>query len=114
MAVLQKIVATLPSNTASPSAALLVLVLGVIATLALTLYRRHRASSELKLPFLRFEDGDDSRQRYATDSGTLFKIGYEKVSTYPRQSPAFSLPLFSFPGGGMCSAKRGHSVCFAG
>lgn len=55
------------------------LLLGATATLAWLLYRRYRASRELELPFLSFEDGDDSRQRYVTESGKLFKTGYAKV-----------------------------------
>ena len=73
MPVLHDFVATL--HTASGNAALL---LGATATLAVLIYRRYRAS-QLTIPFLKFEDGDDSRQRYVTDSGSLFKIGYEKV-----------------------------------
>lgn len=48
-------------------------------TLAITFYHRWRAS-RLRLPFLKFEDGDDSRQRYVQESGKLLKLGYEKVS----------------------------------
>jgi hypothetical protein len=68
--------------------ALSIVVLGIAALVAWVGRIRHRASRELKLPFLRFEDGDDSRQRYVTDSGTLFKIGYEK---YLKHGQAFKM-----------------------
>jgi len=71
-----------PANAASA------LFFGLTATLALFLYRRYKAAQELKIPFLKFEDGDDSRQRYATDSGTLFKIGYDK---YLKHGQAFAM-----------------------
>ncbi|KAK4235657.1 cytochrome P450 [Achaetomium macrosporum] len=68
--------------------ALSIVVLGIAAFVAWVGRIRHRASREVKLPFLRFEDGDDSRQRYVTDSGTLFKIGYEK---YLKHGQAFKM-----------------------
>ncbi|KAK0641430.1 cytochrome P450 [Cercophora newfieldiana] len=57
-------------------------------TLAWALRTRQKASRQLNLPFLAFEDGDDSRQRYVTDSGTLFKIGYER---YLKHGKAFKM-----------------------
>ncbi|KAK3369538.1 cytochrome P450 [Lasiosphaeria ovina] len=65
-----------------------IVILGIAAALAWAGLVRHKASRELKLPFLRFEDGDDSRQRYITDSGTLFKVGYDK---YLRYGQAFKM-----------------------
>ncbi|KAK0622525.1 cytochrome P450 [Immersiella caudata] len=67
---------------------LTVVILGVVAAVAWVVRARHKASLEADLPFLRFEDGDDSRQRYATDSGTLFKIGYDR---YLRHGQAFKM-----------------------
>lgn len=52
----------------------------VATTLVYAFYRRWKASRELRLPFLKFEDGDDSRQRYVQESGKLLKLGYEKVN----------------------------------
>lgn len=68
--------------------ALVVLILSFSIALAWALHSKRRASRELNLPFLRFEDGDDSRQRYVTDSGTLFKIGYER---YLKHGQAFKM-----------------------
>ena len=76
----------LPAIQAHP--ALAVLLLSVSIALAWALHSKRRASRELDLPFLRFEDGDDSRQRYVTDSGTLFKIGYER---YLKHGQAFKM-----------------------
>lgn len=76
----------LPAVQAHP--ALAVLVVGFSIALAWALHSRQRASRELNLPFLRFEDGDDSRQRYVTDSGTLFKIGYDR---YLKHGQAFKM-----------------------
>ena len=70
---LREIVGALRAN------ANVVLLAGVAASVAWLLYRRYSASQELQLPFLKFEDGDDSRQRYVFDSPKLFKIGYERV-----------------------------------
>lgn len=56
-----------------------VLSVALTATALFAFYRRWKASRELKLPFLKFEDGDDSRQRYVAESGKLLKLGYEKV-----------------------------------
>ena len=67
---------------------LTVVILGVVAAVAWVARARHKASREADLPFLRFEDGDDSRQRYATDSGTLFKIGYDR---YLKHGQAFKM-----------------------
>ena len=79
MAVLHHLTANLHTASENIVAALF---LGATASLAWVLYRRYRASQELRIPFLKFEDGDDSRQRYATDSGTLFRIGYDKVLSF--------------------------------
>lgn len=57
------------------------LVLAASALLAASYYfaKRFRKPVPLQLPYLKFEDGDDSRQRYATDTPALFQIGYERV-----------------------------------
>ncbi|PKS11763.1 hypothetical protein jhhlp_001752 [Lomentospora prolificans] len=65
-----------------------VLSIAVTTTLVLALYRRWKATRELRLPFLKFEDGDDSRQRYVTESGKLLSLGYEK---YLKHGQAFSM-----------------------
>lgn len=76
-----------PVVQAHPAVA--VLVLSISIALAWALDSKRRASRELlDLPFLRFEDGDDSRQRYVTDSGTLFKIGYDR---YLKHGQAFKM-----------------------
>lgn len=56
-----------------------ILLVASTTTLVFAFYRRWKSSRQLKLPFLKFEDGDDSRQRYVEESGKLLKLGYEKV-----------------------------------
>ncbi|SPO07534.1 uncharacterized protein DNG_10228 [Cephalotrichum gorgonifer] len=66
----------LASALANPQAFLPV---AFTTTLVFALYRRWKASRSLRVPFLKFEDGDDSRQRYLQESGKLLKLGYEKA-----------------------------------
>ncbi|KAK1830680.1 cytochrome P450 [Podospora conica] len=68
--------------------ALSVLILSISVTLAWVLHTKRKASREPNLPLLQFEDGDDSRQRYLTDSGTLLRVGYEK---YLKHGQAFKM-----------------------
>ncbi|PGH19025.1 hypothetical protein AJ79_00059 [Helicocarpus griseus UAMH5409] len=52
------------------------------------LYRRLVSQPKLNLPYLRFEDGNDSRERYVTDTPALLQIGYEK---YLKHGQAFAM-----------------------
>lgn len=70
-----------------------IIFIAVSAIALLGLYRRWRASRELRLPFLKFEDGDDSRQRYVTESTKLLKLGYEKVTPKKRHQHKFDKRL---------------------
>jgi ent-kaurene oxidase len=63
-------------------------VLGIAVALGWVVHARRKAAREVDLPFLRFEDGDDSRQRYVTDSTSLLKIGYER---YLKHGQAFKM-----------------------
>ncbi|KAF4964952.1 hypothetical protein FSARC_7179 [Fusarium sarcochroum] len=53
------------------------------------LYSRFfRRPAPLDLPYLTFEDGDDSRQRHVTDTPALLQLGYDK---YLKHGQAFAM-----------------------
>ncbi|KAL2130490.1 hypothetical protein VTI74DRAFT_6344 [Chaetomium olivicolor] len=102
--------ANMPDLTSAVQAhpALSIMVLGIAAFVAWVGRIRHRASREVKLPFLRFEDGDDSRQRYAfkmrnyideLPPQVYLPLKYlDEVKSAPQAKlsfPYFSLLLFS-------------------
>ena len=73
------------SGLAHPRA--FVLATTLTAALAFALCRQWKRSRKLNLPYLKFEDGNDSRQRYVVESGKLLKLGYEKVELCPLCPP---------------------------
>ncbi|PGH16795.1 hypothetical protein AJ80_05110 [Polytolypa hystricis UAMH7299] len=54
------------------------------------LYQRLRSKPKdlLRLPYLKFEDGNDSRERYVTDTPALLQIGYDR---YLKHGQAFAM-----------------------
>lgn len=57
------------------------LILAVVVAISFVVYRQRSRRLNIDLPWLRFEDGDDSRQRYVKETGALFIAGYNKVKT---------------------------------
>lgn len=65
-------------------------ILAVFSTIGFALHQLRSRRLKIDLPWLQFEDGDDSRQRYVKETGALFIAGYNKVKTRCRIGSAKS------------------------
>lgn len=54
-------------------------ILAVFSAIGFAFHQLRSRRLKIDLPWLRFEDGDDSRQRYVKETGALFIDGYNKV-----------------------------------